>query len=109
MRHWLLAALVLSGAPSVGAHHSISGAYDSNRPVTVEAIVTRFRFVNPHPYLEAQVTDAQGLARAWHMELDNRGELASIGVSDDTFKPGDRIIVNGSASRTQANAMYVRK
>src|SRR5262245_24164285 len=33
------------------AHHSIAAVYDSSKPVTIEGVVSRFHFVNPHPYL----------------------------------------------------------
>jgi hypothetical protein len=46
--------------------------------------------------------------RNWHLEMDNRGELAAIGFASDTLKPGDRIIVTGSLARRETNRMYVR-
>lgn len=41
--------------------------------------------------------------------MDNRFELAAIGVTADTFRAGDRIIVSGSPGRTQPLTLYIRK
>jgi len=93
------------GAPH--AHHSISSIYDSSRRVTIEGVVTQFQLVNPHPFLIIDVKDATGRARQWRLEMDNRSELAAIGVVANTFIPGDRVVVTGSLARTQGESMYL--
>ena len=70
------------------AHHSIAGMYDSSRRVTVEGTVAQFHFVNPHPFVLLDVTDAGGKPRQWRLELDNRRELVDIGVKEDTLRYG---------------------
>ena len=100
------AALAASGlAPR--AHHSIAGVYDSSRRVTIEGVVSQFQLVNPHPLLLVDVKDATGNVRQWRLEMDNRHELVAIGISVGTFKPGDRIVVSGSLSRTQPQSLYL--
>jgi hypothetical protein len=101
------AAAILAGAGSVVAHHSISAVYDSTRRTTLEGIVSEFQLVNPHPFLLLDVGDAAGRARRWKLEMDNRGELAAVGVTARTFKPGDRVIVSGSPGRTEPETLYV--
>jgi hypothetical protein len=90
------------------AHHAISAFYDSSRPATVEGAVTQFQFINPHPFLLVGVTRG-GESVTWRMEMDNRGELARVGVTADTFVPGDRVVVTGSLAREQANSLYIRR
>jgi len=109
MKRWvvLLAALVTANAVAVGAHHSISSVYDSTRRATVEGIVAQFQLVNPHPFLLIDVKDAAGQEQRWRLEMDNRWELAAIGVTARTFKPGDRVVVSGSPARTQPQSLYV--
>ena len=111
MTRWILSSvlgLALCGA-SVTAHHSISAVYDSNRPVKVEGVVAQFQFTNPHPLLMIDVTDAKGEVRQWRLEMDNRSELAAVGVTAETLKPGDRIVVSGSLARSHANGLYIRR
>lgn len=111
MRRWILAfagAIAIPGMV-VHAHHSIAAVYDTSRQVTVEGVVTAFRFVNPHPYLMMEVKNAGGGTQQWRLEIDNRSELAEIGVTRETWKPGDWIVVTGSPARTQRHSLYVRR
>jgi hypothetical protein len=109
MRHIFRFAVVMCAlAGSAAAHHSIVGAYDPAKAVKVEGSVTAFRFVPPHPVLEVDVTDRDGRVQHWRMEMDNRFELAAIGMTDTTFKAGDRVVANGSLSRSQEHSLYLR-
>jgi hypothetical protein len=101
----LAAGLALAGAP-LHAHHSIAGVYDSSREATVDGVVTQFRFVSPHPSLD--VRDGR-TGQTWQIELDNRHEFDAIGITADSLKPGDRVIVHGSPARVEANRMYGRR
>jgi hypothetical protein len=91
------------------AHHSIAGYYDSSRQVTLEGVIAEFHFVNPHPFVLLDVTPNNGAVQKWRLEMDNRGELAQIGVTSETFKKGDRILVSGSPARSQPQGLYVLK
>jgi len=99
---------VLSSA-ALSAHHSIAAVYDNDRQVTVDAVVTQFHFVFPHPFVMADAKDASGAVRSWLFEMDNRHELAGVGMTASTMKAGDRIIASGSPSRNQPNSLYVRR
>src|SRR5262245_51048938 len=109
MKRWvvLLTAAAAVHAVAAEAHHSISSVYDSNRRATVEGIVAQFQLVNPHPFLFVDVKDAAGQVQRWRLEMDNRSELAAIGVTADTFEPGDRVVVTGSLARTQPQSLYL--
>jgi hypothetical protein len=109
MRRWIAAlafglALLVTMAH---AHHSISGVYESNRKVSVEGIVAEFQFVNPHPFVILTVKQANGSSERWQLEMDNRFELARIGMTSETLKSGDRISVTGNPSRTQSQRLYI--
>ena len=111
MKRGALAAgigLLLCGL-TAHAHHAISSYYDSSRPVTVQGVITQFRFVNPHPFVEMDVRDAKGTAQPWKLEMDNRSELAGVGMTSETLKPGDRIVVSGSLARNEAQSLYIRR
>jgi hypothetical protein len=103
-----LVVTLVALAGSAAAHHSIVGVYDPAKPVKVEGAVTAFRFVTPHPILEVEVTARDGRAQHWRMEMDNRFELAAIGMTETTLKPGDRVVANGSLSRSQEHSLYIR-
>lgn len=98
--------MMLTAAPA-DAHHSIAAVYDNTRRVSVEGLVTEFRFINPHPVLLVKVDDET--QEVWELEMDNRSELAAIGVKADTFRPGDHVIASGSPARKSARRLYLRQ
>ena len=102
-------ASALLGA-AAAAHHSISGMYDGAKQRTFEARVAEFQFVNPHPFVVvAADPDATGTEQRFKLEMDNRHELVDIGISAETFKTGDRVVVTGSVSRTDPLNLYMWK
>jgi hypothetical protein len=96
-------------ATAAHAHHSFSAIYDQGRDVALEGVIREFRFVHPHPVLVIDVADAQGATHSWAAEMDNRYELEEIGITAKTFRPGDRVKINGSPGRKQPDVMYLWK
>ena len=108
MRHGIFGAALVLANLAAQAHHSISGVYDGARQQRLEAVVAEFRFVNPHPFVIVTV-QADGAEESWRLEMDNRFELADVGMTDSTLKPGDRVVVTGSLGRTEPRTMYIRQ
>ncbi|NOT25072.1 MAG: hypothetical protein HOP16_03115 [Acidobacteria bacterium] len=101
-----LACGLLLGAFTAEAHHSISGMYDTRRNVRIEGVVTQWDFINPHAFLTVEAVES-GRAQQWRIELDDRGELSEIGMTAQTLRSGDRVIVTGSPSHREANRIYL--
>jgi hypothetical protein len=97
----LAAALVAAITAPTAAHHSIASVYDRDKRTTLSAVVKQWRFVNPHPSIVVEVATPGAPAGTWALEMDNRWELAELGFTESTLKPGD-------PSRREANALYVR-
>jgi hypothetical protein len=105
----LVFGLALTPA-AIHAHHSIAGVYDTTRQVTIDGTVSEFHFVNPHPYVIVEVKGAEGTPQPWKLEMDNLSELVEVGMTNQTFKRGDRVTVTGSPIRPpQSQALYIRK
>jgi len=86
-------------------HHSLAGVYDTSREIAMEGVVTEFRFANPHPFLMIDVQH-----EAWKLEMDNLSELVDVGVTKETFRAGDRVVVSGNRAREKSQqSLYVRK
>jgi len=97
----MLLALVIA----VAMHHSIAGVYDSSRQVSIEGVVAEFHFVNPHPFLIVDVNNER-----WKLEMDNLSELVDVGMTRETLKSGDRVIVSGSPTRSKPpQGLYIRR
>jgi hypothetical protein len=110
MLRWIASAVVAVAlaAATATAHHSIAGYYDETRQVNLDGVITQFQFVNPHPFLFIDVKDGDRAAQ-WRLEMDNRGELVAVGMTAETLKPGDRVVVRGSPGRTQPQTAYIRR
>jgi hypothetical protein len=111
---WSMFALAVglaSGGAAPSAHHSIAAVYDSNQPVRIEGVVTELQFINPHPLVTVEVAAraAEDRAAQWRLEMDNRSELASVGFTNETLRPGDRVIVTGSRARNGDQRLYIRR
>jgi hypothetical protein len=101
----VVVSMILGGVTAQG-HHSIAAAYDRARPVKLDAVVVEFAMVQPHPFVIVEVKSGGDAAR-WRGELDNRHELVAIGMTADSLKPGDSVILSGNAGRTQPQSLYV--
>lgn len=107
-RHGTFGAALALGSVTAQAHHSIAAVYDSARQQRLDAIVAEFQFVNPHPFVIVTV-QADGAEERWRLEMDNRFELAGVGMTEATLKPGDRVVVTGSVGRIEPRTLYIRQ
>ncbi len=113
MKKLLAAALAGTGlllaAPGM-AHHSFSTQYDAQKPVTLEGVVTKVEWMNPHARFYLDVKDAGGNTTHWNLELASPNVLKRMGWSSRSLKVGDRVKVEGSMARDgtkMANARVV--
>jgi hypothetical protein len=104
----LLLIPLLASPPALG-HHSLGGIYDGADQRSMHGAVIEFRFVNPHPVLVIEVEDEGGVGRHWELEMDNRVELARIGVTAETFRPGDTVFVRGGIGLIRPRTLYLRR
>jgi hypothetical protein len=90
LRSSLFAALALAAAAiPAAAHHSYS-MFDMNKTVVLEASVVRFKWQNPHAFIEADVTAPSGTER-WAIEMTSPNNLTQEGWRRTSLKPGDRV------------------
>ncbi|MGH9594539.1 MAG: DUF6152 family protein, partial [Bryobacteraceae bacterium] len=91
---WLGFLGLLLAAPAL-AHHSFAAEYDSKKPVTMQGVVTRIDWFNPHTYIYMDVKDAGGNVVNWGFEGYPPNTLRRVGFSKDKLKIGDAISVTG--------------
>ena len=103
-----IAAALSSLVAPAAAHHAITSIYDSGNPITIDAVVVEFQFVNPHPFVVVETNDGNG-RRQWRLDMDNRYELVDVGMSADTLKKGDRVVARGGPARDRSLRIYVRR
>jgi hypothetical protein len=102
MRSTLLLVAVAILAGSVArAHHSYSATYDTAREVRLEGRLMQFAFKNPHSFVTVQAPDDKGIMQRWSVEWSGTGQLTTQGVTRETLKPGDEVVVMGNPSRVR--------
>lgn len=79
------------------AHHSTNSIYDEEAEIELTGTVKQWRFINPHPSLVLEVTNADGVAEEWDVSYGGAAvvHLTRRGYTSGTFKPGDEITVTG--------------
>ena len=95
----LVPALVAAPVP-VAAHHSYS-MFDMSRTVVLDATVTRFKWQNPHAFIEADVL-ARGATERWAIEMTSPNNLAQAGWKRTSLKTGDRVTIHVHPLRSGA-------
>ena len=96
-----LAAIGSLIALQADAHHSYAATYDTDSTVRLEGRLVRFEFRSPHSYLHMMVQDESGATQRWAVEWAAPSTLVRQGVSADTLRTGDDLIVVARPSRAQ--------
>ena len=100
----LSAALCLVLTPAVaGAHHSFAAQYDAKQQVTLQGVITKVEWMNPHAYFYLDVADAQGKVVNWAVEGGAPNVLYREGWKPNSLKVGDRVTILGSRARDGSN------
>ena len=93
--------LTLASSP-VDAHHSFLAEFDSHSPVVLHGKVTRVEWINPHTWIHIVVEIPGKPPEHWMIEGGTPNVLFRAGISRDSLKPGDSIIVRGYRSWDKA-------
>jgi hypothetical protein len=89
----LAGALALFAASPALSHHS-HAMFDHSKEITVTGTVTEFVFRNPHVFLYVDVKNDNGEVLHYWVEMSNIPNMIRRGISQQTFKPGDKVTVN---------------
>ena len=97
-----------SGLP-VAAHHALSGEFDLSKPITLEGVVTRIDWENPHVHYYVDVTGPDGTVVNWSCETGGPTRLTRRGWTRESLKPGDKVIVHGFLAKDASHSVDGRK
>jgi len=102
MRPYLKAALTvvaLAISAEAWAHHSFAATYIENQKVTIEGRLMQLAFRGPHSFVQVMVTDPDGTKTLYVVEWGSPAQLSGQGVTRDTLKPGDQVVITGNPGR----------
>jgi hypothetical protein len=95
-----LAVAVIVAVTDAQAHHSFAAYYHESESMSIEGQVREFQFRSPHAILLVTAPTPEGRMETYAAEWGNPRRLGSQGITKDTLKPGDVVVVTGSPGRT---------
>lgn len=94
-----LTATLLATAVTARAHHSFAATYDESKTVEIEGKLVQFLYRNPHTFVHVMAPDENGQEQRWAVEWGGAGQLSGQGVTRESLKPGDVIVITGNPGR----------
>ncbi len=89
----ILAAIVWAAEPGeVVSHHSFA-MFDREHPIEIAGTVKEFRWVAPHTVIIVEVRGQDGTSKNWTLEGGTPSLLRRLGMTANSLKPGDEIVV----------------
>ena len=110
-RRAAMAAVCLVIAVPLGAHHGTLVSYDREKAWTARAVVTDFRYVNPHAQIYFEIKDTERIGH-WSGELlPNPAQLIASGWtrkrSNEVLKAGTPITITVAPARAGGMVVLV--
>ncbi len=92
-----IACAVFSVAVPLAAtgHHSTAVNFNRDSIISIEGVITEYRFQNPHVQILMDVTNEDGETEAWMVELAAKNQFVRSGWVGDEFEAGQKITVFG--------------
>jgi hypothetical protein len=95
----LLTVVLMAFGAAARAHHSFAATYDETRSIKIEGKLVQFLFRNPHSFVHVMAPDEKGQMQRWAVEWGGTGVLGAQGVTRETLRPGDVVIITGPPGR----------
>jgi hypothetical protein len=90
--------VLLAAATTAFGHHSFQATFKSDETISVEGIVTDYRFKNPHVLLYVDVTNEDGSVTSWMSEGGSATSLRRRGWARDTLSNGQKVRITGNST-----------
>ena len=98
----LIAAVLLSAAAPVWAHHAFAAEFDANKQVTLKGTIAKMEWINPHAWLHIDVKETDGAVTRWMIELGPPNSLLKRGWTKQSVPVGADVVVVGYLSKDGA-------
>jgi hypothetical protein len=95
-------------AATAHAHHSVPVHYDLSTEDSVNGVITRVVWRNPHSFMELDVTNDNGEIERWHIEMGTKNTMVRRKIDLSQLELGDQVTVIGVMHRQTPQLMYFR-
>ena len=100
MMRAILGAFLAVAPAALWGHHAFAAEFDQNKPVKfLDATVTKVELINPHSWIHVDVKMADGSVENWAIEAGSPNILLRRGITRNTLKRGDKIVIDGYQSK----------
>jgi hypothetical protein len=96
-----IVAAVACAAPAY-AHHSFPDVYLEDRTVTIQGELAQIVLRNPHSFVHVVVKQRDGSLVRYAVEWVGVTELGGQGVTPQTLRLGDYVVISGRPGRNPA-------
>lgn len=104
----LLVALLVSAVPLAAAAHHSTAANFTREIISVDGVIEKVRFQNPHASILIRHTDDSGKDVFWLIETEAKTTLVRRGVTVEQLAEGEFVTASGRKGKRQYT-MYLRK
>jgi hypothetical protein len=106
----LALVLVLTSGSIISGHHSFAAHYFEEQSVTVQGTLVEFDYSAPHAWVHLTVADLGGAAQKYSAEWANPNRLSRDGITKETLKAGDHVIITGAPGRNAGeNRIHLKR
>jgi len=104
----IAAVVPLLLARPLAAHHSFAAEFDATKPVTLNGVVTKIEWANPHIWVYLDVKDDQGQVQPWQCEGGPPNTLTRNGWGPTSLKPKDQVTIDGVLAKDGSKTCNAR-
>ncbi len=90
------------------AHHSFAAEFDSTKAITLQGVVTKLDWMNPHIWIYLDTKDDSGTVAHWQCEGGPPNTLTRNGWTKDSLKIGDQVNIEVFRSKDGSNTCNAR-
>lgn len=84
----------------VHAHHAFTAQYDAAKPATLNGVVVKIEWLNPHTYFYIDVAEEHGgTVTTWAIEMGSPVVLMRRGWTRNSMQIGDVVTIDGILAR----------
>lgn len=105
----IVMAVALLGSSRLSAHHSLASQFDEGKPLTLQGVITKVEWVNPHVWVYIDVKDNSGAVEQWALETLPPATLRKGGLRSDMLGKGETVTVLAYRARNEAKLAFLRK